>query len=47
MTINTYGHMVPSVDRALADGLGAMFEADNVVALRPAGKEPVRRRQSS
>jgi len=36
MTINTYGHLVPSVDRALADGLGAMFEADNVVPLRGA-----------
>jgi hypothetical protein len=47
MRINTYGHMVSSVDRALAGGLDAMFEADNVVPLRAAGKEPAQRRQSS
>jgi hypothetical protein len=38
MTINVYGHMVPSVGRALAEGLDALIEAaddgpDNVVAL--------------
>lgn len=36
-TINTYGHMVPSVDEALADRLGELFGArqpENVVALR-------------
>jgi hypothetical protein len=38
-TVNTYGHMVPSVDEALADGLSAPFEAatpdaDNVIELR-------------
>ncbi len=27
MTINTYGHMVQSVDRALAERLGVMFDA--------------------
>jgi hypothetical protein len=32
-TINTYGHLLPSVDAALADGLSALFEADNVVLL--------------
>ena len=26
-TINTYGHLLPSVDEALADALGAMYEA--------------------
>jgi hypothetical protein len=26
-TVNTYGHMVPSVDAALADGLAALFDA--------------------
>jgi hypothetical protein len=31
-TINTYGHLLPSVDAALVDGLAALFEADNVVA---------------
>lgn len=36
-TINTYGHLVPSVDAALADGLAALFEAENVVPLRAAG----------
>lgn len=39
MTINTYGHLVPSVDRALADGLGALFAAEEtpeVVELRRA-----------
>lgn len=36
MTVNTYGHMVPSVDDKLSEGLAAMFEADNVVQLRPA-----------
>jgi integrase len=40
-TVSTYGHMVPSVDAALADGLGALFDsaasaapASNVVVLR-------------
>jgi integrase len=36
-TINQYGHMVPNVDAALADALGALFDqpaADNVVPLR-------------
>lgn len=32
-TINTYGHLLPEVDAALADGLGALFEPDNVVLL--------------
>jgi integrase len=34
-TINVYGHSLPSVDQALADGLGALFgeAADNVVPL--------------
>jgi integrase len=32
-TINTYGHLLPSVDAALADGLSALFESDNVVLL--------------
>lgn len=35
-TINVYGHLLPSVDQALADGLGALHEEaapDNVVAL--------------
>ena len=36
-TINTYGHMLPSVDAALADGLTALYEADNVVQLRATG----------
>lgn len=27
MTINEYGHMLPSVDAALADGLGKLFDA--------------------
>lgn len=43
MTVNTYGHLVPSVDDKLSEGLAAMFEADNVVQLRPAGQEPLRR----
>lgn len=40
-TVNTYGHMVPSVDAALAEGLSALFDAatnaqptSNVVELR-------------
>jgi len=34
-TINVYGHLLPSVDRALADGLAAGFEdAAKVVPLR-------------
>jgi len=32
-TINTYGHLLPEVDTALADGLRALFESDNVVLL--------------
>jgi integrase len=41
-TINIYGHLLPSVDAALAAGLGALFEsaaADNVVPLRPAAEQ--------
>jgi integrase len=26
-TVNRYGHLLPSVDEALADALGAMFDA--------------------
>jgi integrase len=39
-TVNIYGHLLPSTDAALADGLAAMFEgagageADNVRELR-------------
>jgi integrase len=38
-TVNTYGHMVPSVDEALAEGVAALFDAaaaqpNNVVELR-------------
>jgi integrase len=34
-TINVYGHLLPSVEAALADGLTATFnEADAVVTLR-------------
>jgi len=36
-TINVYGHLLPSVDAALADGLDALHAAalaTNVVALR-------------
>jgi integrase len=36
-TVNRYGHMLASVDEALADGLGAMHDAANVV-------EPLRAR---
>lgn len=35
-TINTYGHLLPSVDDALAEAMGRLWEADNVVPLRPA-----------
>lgn len=35
-TINTYGHLLPSVDDALAEGLGALHAASNVTPLRPA-----------
>lgn len=36
-TVNIYGHLLPSVDAALADGLDALFEsADNVAPLRAA-----------
>ena len=44
-TINIYGHLLPSVDAALADALGAMFDAtapqpkarrDNVRTMRQA-----------
>lgn len=35
-TINTYGHMLPSVEEGLNDGLAALFvSADNAVALLP------------
>lgn len=40
-TINTYGHLLPSVDAALADGLASLFEADKprrVAALVTAGR---------
>jgi len=40
ITVDTYGHMVPSVDAALADGLSALFTApapSNVTPLRAAG----------
>lgn len=34
-TVNTYGHLLPSADAALADGLAAMFDgAENVRELR-------------
>jgi len=38
-TINTYGHLLPSVETALADGLADLFDAaadpeSNVVDLR-------------
>lgn len=40
-TVNTYGHLVPSVDAALADGLSALFSAappaSNVTELRSRG----------
>jgi hypothetical protein len=35
-TVDEYGHLLPSVDAALADGLADLFnaaETDNVVAL--------------
>lgn len=37
VTVDRYGHLLPSVDEALADALGAMFEAsvNNVVELQP------------
>lgn len=37
-TINVYGHLLPSVDAALADGVDAMHAeaADNVTPLRKA-----------
>ena len=35
-TINTYGHLLPSADESLAAAMGAVWEADNVVALRKA-----------
>jgi integrase len=34
-TINIYGHLLPSVDEALADGLDALYGTDNVTPLRP------------
>ncbi len=42
-TVDLYGHLVPSVDAGLSDGLGEMFESapaeptaePNVVELRP------------
>jgi integrase len=34
-TINIYGHLLPSVDEALADGLDALYNDDNVTPLRP------------
>lgn len=38
-TVNTYGHMLTSVDAALADGLACLFDAAaptaDVVALHP------------
>jgi hypothetical protein len=43
-TVNIYGHLVPSVDEALADALGEMWEAtaaaqdDAVVDLRASGR---------
>lgn len=42
-TINTYGHLLPSVDAALADALGAMWDAtddapiSNVIPLHGKG----------
>lgn len=33
MTINTYGHLLPSVEAASADGLGEMFAAADEPAL--------------
>lgn len=36
-TINIYGHLLPSVDEALAAGLGRLFEADDEEARRSAG----------
>jgi integrase len=38
-TINTYGHLLPSVEAALADGLGALFAA----AVQPAAPVTVLR----
>lgn len=35
-TINTYGHLLPSADESLAAAMGAVWDADNVVALRKA-----------
>ncbi len=39
-TINVYGHLVPSVDEALADGLGKLFVADNKEVSDGAGIAP-------
>jgi hypothetical protein len=42
-TINIYGHLLPSVDEALADGLDAMHaqsEQNNVTPLRADDEEP-------
>ena len=43
-TVNTYGHLVPHADEAIAKSLSALFEAaasSNVVALRPSSREKV------
>lgn len=40
-TVNTYGHMVPSVDAALADGLGALFAAAAEPPAENVGGSPV------
>jgi hypothetical protein len=40
--VDEYGHLLSSVDAALADGLADLFHADtadNVVALRPDAAE--------
>jgi len=40
-TINTYGHLLPSVDAALADGLDALYNApDNVEPIRRDHEDP-------
>ena len=40
-TVNIYGHLLPSVDAALADGLDTLYESsDNVSPIRRHDDEP-------
>ena len=39
-TINIYGHLQPSAEDALAEAMGKLFKADNVVPLHPNAAPP-------